>query len=187
MSMVGPATEKTVTLWQMAEDFDAFPDFREEDYVAAEVQAGRETPSTQASASARPLYPYPPFVLPGKLSGQKPYAVPEYVMPVETNIPDGTVALAAGATALGSDGEAAGDVERIFVDAETEEATHLLIVSGFLMKERKLVPVSWIRRINEESVELSVESAVVRSLPDYEEGEDQETEEKEMNNGTGDM
>ncbi len=165
MSLVGPATEKYVTLWQTAGEMDELPDYEETDYVAAEVESHKG----QAQApTARPLYAYPPFVLPGKLSARSAYSVPDYVVRLEKNIPEGTVALEAGATVFDSDGQQVGAIDRILVDSESEQATHLLVEEGFLRKFRRLVPISWITRIREETVELSVAADVVRNLPEYE-------------------
>ena len=103
------------------------------------------------------------------MAARKTYGVPEYVSRVKENIPSGTVALEAGAQVAGSDGEPIGEIERVFVDSETEQATHLVIEMGLIAKSRKIVPVSWIQRMREAMVELSVESDVVRDLPDYQE------------------
>lgn len=165
MSLVGPATEDKVTLWEQAGDLEELPDYKESDYVAAEIEPG----ATQAAPTwARPLYAYPPFIMPGRMTARSSYAVPDYVVRQQKNIPEGTVALEAGAKVFGSAGQQIGDIERIFVDPEREEATHLLIAEGIFLKQKKLVPISWISSVNEEVVNLSVEADLVESLPEYE-------------------
>jgi uncharacterized protein YrrD len=175
ISVVGPATDETVTSWQQSDEIDAFPDLVEEEYVAATRKDDLEMRERVPAGPARPLYPYPPFVLPGEVSGRGMFRVPDYVMHVEQNIPDGTVALEAGAHVVSSDGDTLGDIERILVDPETEYATHLVISEGFLEKTRKLVPTSWIGRLGEDTVELTLEADVIHELPEYVEEQEKET------------
>jgi sporulation protein YlmC with PRC-barrel domain len=94
-------------------------------------------------------------------------ARPRYVRRTERNIPDGAVALKEGTQVISADGERVGDVEEIFVDEEDDSITHLLISRGFLFKEERFVPVSWIDGIWEDVVHLSVESTLLSELQPY--------------------
>jgi len=89
---------------------------------------------------------------------------------VETwrNIPEGTVPLKEGADVISIDSEDVGSVERIFANPERERATHILISEGLLLKEKKLVPTTWIMRVGEEKVHLAVSADLVDNLPEYE-------------------
>jgi uncharacterized protein YrrD len=90
--------------------------------------------------------------------------------PVATtrNIPADTVPLKEGANVISSDEKHVGDVERVFVDAESHKATHFLISEGALFKEQKLIPAHWIRAVEENKVRLSVPSGLLKRLPAYE-------------------
>jgi hypothetical protein len=47
--------------------------------------------------------------------------------------------------------------------------THVLIAQGLLLKERKLVPTTWIEAVGENQVRLGVRSRMVENLPPYKE------------------
>jgi uncharacterized protein YrrD len=47
--------------------------------------------------------------------------------------------------------------------------THFLISQGILFKDRKLVPVHWVKSVGEDSVSLAVSSQVLERLPSYQE------------------
>jgi sporulation protein YlmC with PRC-barrel domain len=111
-------------------------------------------------------YPYPADPV---YPGYPGYPERPYVAETEQNIPEDTVALAEGAKVYGSDGEHVGDVEQVFMDAQTDQATHLVISRGLLLKERKLVPTTWATTVGEDEVYLSVDSSFMDRLPDYKE------------------
>jgi uncharacterized protein YrrD len=70
---------------------------------------------------------------------------------------------------MSSDDEHVGDVERLFVDANSKEVTHFLISQGLLFKDRKLVPAQWVSSVEENKVYLAVPSRLLERLPSYEE------------------
>jgi uncharacterized protein YrrD len=88
-------------------------------------------------------------------------------MTITRNIPADTVPLKEGARVISSDEKHVGDVERVFIDAESHKATHFLISQGVLFKEQKLVPAHWIHSVEEDKVQLSVPSALLERLPAY--------------------
>lgn len=92
-----------------------------------------------------------------------------YATETEKNIPEGTVALNEGAKVMSVDDEHVGDVERVFVDPESDRATHFVISQGLLLKERKAVPTLWVRSMGEEQVQLGVDSSFIDQLPEYQE------------------
>lgn len=68
---------------------------------------------------------------------------------------------------MSSDGEHVGDVERLFVDTESNKATHFLISAGLLFKDRKLIPAHWVNSVEEDKVPLAVPARVLERLPAY--------------------
>ncbi len=89
---------------------------------------------------------------------------PQYAQRVEQNIPEGTVALREGAKVIAEDGKLVGRVEGILTNAETDQATYILISQGFLQKERKLVPAFWAREIEENEIYLAAPANVLETI-----------------------
>jgi uncharacterized protein YrrD len=84
------------------------------------------------------------------------------------NIPKNKISLKEGTDVMRSDGEHVSDVERLFVEPESNRATHFVISQGVLFKDRKLIPAHWVRSIDEDRVQLSVSSELLEQLPSYE-------------------
>ena len=74
-----------------------------------------------------------------------------------------------GARVVTADGEHAGDIERVLADPSRDRATHLLISQGLILQEKKVVPTSWIKRVQENEVRLAVSSGLIEELPEYKE------------------
>lgn len=178
ISMLGAETKEGIIL-RDGEYLENLAPFRETEYVPA----GLETPETRERDEKQPVekareYParfapryywYPPVGIGWwRGLGTTAYVKPEYVRIVEFNIPEGTIALEEGAAVIGSDDKHIGDVEEILTDPQENRATHIVISTGLLLKERKLVPTQWVSTMLEEEVYLSVSSDVVDGLPAYE-------------------
>lgn len=164
MSLVGPATADQVTLRPGAGELDKLPDFQETQYVPID----RESPTRPAPEQISPfLYFYPPRGSAWRLGEFTATPIPPYVVETTENIPEGTVALEEGAKVVTSDGAHVGDVERVYTDPQVDRATHLLISKGLILKEKKLIPTSWITSIREDEVHLAVDADVVENLPEY--------------------
>lgn len=88
----------------------------------------------------------------------------KYVTEKEQNIPEGAVAMKEGAKIISAEGEHVGDLERILAEAPTEQVTHLLISSGLVTKEKKLIPVTWVKVFSEDEVQLRVPKKSVEEL-----------------------
>jgi uncharacterized protein YrrD len=164
IDMVSSTAEDRITL-KTTEDLESLPDFEEEQYVrVTSVDPGYP----HRRGYARPYYWYP---APGfAWWGTQPYpleARPNYVLETWRNIPEGTVALKEGADVITMDDEHVGDVERIFANPQQERATHLLISKGLFLKEKKIVPTTWINQVTEDRVYLSVSSDFIERLPEY--------------------
>jgi len=165
IAMVSTATEDRVVLNQNTEDLDQLPPFEETHYV--ELNETEITPPGSPSNEYAPAYYwYPPSGYLGYQGfGPGYYGWP----PLETtrNIPANTIPLKEGANVISSDGEHVGDVERLFVDSESNKATHFVISEGLLFKERKLIPAHWLRSVEENKVYLAVPSSLLERLPAY--------------------
>lgn len=166
VDLVRSATEERVVL-KAVDDLESLPDFEETYYVQADEA---EQDVTYSPGYVRPYYWYPPPHI--TWWGATPYGVypaPPYVVEVRRNIPEGTVPLKEGANVITVDDEHVGDIERVYADPTRDRATHLLISQGLLLKERKIIPTSWIMRVRENEVHLGVRSGLIEDLPEYEE------------------
>lgn len=90
----------------------------------------------------------------------------EFVVGIDHNIPKETVAIKVGASVVSADGKDVGTVERIVTDAADEQSTHLLISQGRIKKRMKLIPMDWVRNVDEETVYLLVYKTSVNDLAD---------------------
>ena len=164
IDMVSSTAEDRITLNKTG-GLDSLPDFEEEQYVRV---SSVDPAYPHKRGYVRPDYWYP---APGfAWWGTQPYplgARPGYVVESWRNIPEGTVALKEGAEVITADDEHVGDVERIFVNPQEQRATHLLISQGWILKEKKIVPTTWIDQVREDKVYLSVSSDFIERLPEY--------------------
>ena len=168
--MVSSATDDRVVLSEDVGDFDKLPPFEETYFVrATEDYPGDPTPIGE------PVYHYAPayywYPARANLGFAGPGLAP-YVWPVgetQRNIPEDTVPLKEGTNVMSSNGEHVGDVERLFLEEDSNKVTHFLISQGVLFKDRKLVPAHWVKSVDEDKVQLVVSSKVLERLPSYEE------------------
>jgi sporulation protein YlmC with PRC-barrel domain len=96
-----------------------------------------------------------------------PYVLPEEMtMPVEEeHVPPGELAVARGAEVHASDGYV-GRVDEFLVDPESGHITHLVLREGHLWGQKDVtIPVSKIKRIEEEDVYLDLDKAGIEALP----------------------
>ncbi|MFN2284994.1 MAG: PRC-barrel domain-containing protein [Anaerolineae bacterium] len=164
IDMVNSTKEDRITL-KSTEDLEALPDFEQEQYV--KVTSVEPTyPYRKGDAHAYYWYPVPGFAS-WRTQPLPSQGRPNYVIETWQNIPDGTVALKEGANVVTVDNKHVGDVERIFATPERERATHLLISKGLFLKEKKVVPTSWIKQVTEDQVYLTVSSDFIDRLPEY--------------------
>ena len=164
IDLIADADQDRVTLREHAGKLQDLPDFEEQHFVNVGEDEADQTPTPVYHAP--PLYWYPAFGAPsvGYFAG---YPYPASAVETEQNIPDHTVALKDGAEVISADGEQVGKVARVLVDPQANRATHLLISKGLLFKENKLVPMNWVRTVEEEQVHLAVRSRLLEELPDY--------------------
>lgn len=184
VNLVANATEDRVTLADTKEELDSLPPFEERYYVQPDGHTDDERAGLNAAADVgieandvyvEPIYSYPPLgtpwwglgtyggVVAPPLSTDVPF--PERV---KQNIPEGTVAVREGARVYSSDDKHVGDIAEVFIDSESNRATHYVISKGLLFKESKLIPTNWVKVTGEDEVILSVKTDVVDRLPAYE-------------------
>ena len=168
LDKVNTATEHDVVLSETVNDFDDLPPFEETHFIRAD---GEETDRTTAGESSRlrvaPAYYWYPtggyLGFPASGIGYENWPQVE----VKQNIPEDTVALKEGSKVVSSDDKHVGNIEQLFVDLDSNRATHFLISQGVLFKDRKVVPARWVKTIAEDSVHLAVTSTVLENLPSY--------------------
>ena len=164
MDLVGSVTEDRVSLQGSKEHLDELPDYEETHYVPPDATA------EEGGVTSDAVYWYPPVDWSAAGFGRYPVAFyPQslYVQKTEKNIPEGMIALAQGAKVTAEDGEQVGTIETLITDPKDDRVTHVVISSGLLLKERKIVPAYWIDTVSDEEVRLSVESRLLERLPEY--------------------
>lgn len=161
IELIETASPESVILRKDADGLRALPDFKESYYVKLDPH---EIHRLYETHHASLLYWYPPLSSP---MGEVDYLTREYVTKTKKNIPEGTVPLREGARVTCCDEKHVGNVERIFTEPETDTVTHFLISQGLFLKERKLVPIGWVNAVKEDEVQLAVGSALLESLPQY--------------------
>ena len=153
IDQIAEAGEKQVVLRQDI-NFETLPDFEENHYITLD---GEEMPGQYSPGHAQSMYWYP------FQSGQEfPIFTPEpFIVETERNIPDRTVVVKEGAKVTSADGEHVGNIERVFVDPDTDRVTTFLVSKGLLLKERMLIPSAWVSRFGEREVKLAVGSKLL--------------------------
>jgi uncharacterized protein YrrD len=168
--MVSTATGEKVVLSEEVGDFDNLPPFEETHFVrAVDEHPDDPTPTPDPKYQYTPAYYWYPaqsnIGFPGIALGH--YAWPSGE--TQRNIPQDTVPLKAGTHIVSSDGEHVGNVERLFLEGDSNKVTHFVISQGTLFKDRKLVPAHWVKAVEEDNVHLAVSSKLLERLPSYQE------------------
>ena len=151
-----------IVLRETNQSVDDFLDYETTHYVPVE-QAGAPYENVEAN------YWYPPvnFQMQMPRAGLISTAVPDQVPRTETSIPEGRIAISEGAQVVSADDKHIGNVEQVITGADSNTMTHFAVGKGFLLKEHKLVPESWITGVEDDKVRLSVEARLFDRLPDY--------------------
>lgn len=164
VGLVDLENEDRITLRETNQNVDDFPSYETTQYVPLE---GAGVPYGDVDT----YYWYPPVNFPMNFQtpagGILPGIRPDYVPETESSIPEGRVTVAAGAQVISADDKHIGDIEQVIANSETNHVTHFVVGKGFLLKEHKLVPMQWIKSVDEGKVYLSVEAPVFDRLPDY--------------------
>jgi uncharacterized protein YrrD len=155
--------EKTVILKKTAVP-DDYPEFFESHYIP---NAGVEDFQGRQTDEARQLLWYHSAVMAPYLKSS-PYPSghrPLYYKKTHRNIPDDAAVIEEGADVTDKDGNQLGTIEDIYAEPETFKVTHLLVSTGMIKKDKKFVPVNWVKDIAEDDVQLHINSRVFENLP----------------------
>jgi uncharacterized protein YrrD len=155
---------KAVVLKETAAAPDDYPEFDETHYIP---NAGVEDFDQRQTDEARQLLWYHAAVKAPFLKSA-PYPSPKkplFYKETHRNIPEDAVALEEGAEVTDTEGHHLGTTEDIYAEAETFTITHVLVSTGMIKKDTKLIPVDWIKDIVEDAVQLHINSRVFKSLP----------------------
>lgn len=157
IELVDKADKDQIVLRGQAKDLEDLSSFEEEHLVETDRKSMGPPLSTEFTDAT--LYGY-------ALATPIPPDEPDekYVTEKEQNIPKGAVAMKEGAKVISSEGENVGELERVLAEAPTEQVTHLLISSGIVTKERKLIPITWVKIVAEDEVQLRVAKKSVEEL-----------------------
>jgi uncharacterized protein YrrD len=146
------------------EAIDTLPRYEEDYYVPADMA---DSPAYAMPDFPGVLFPYAPA---GAFANYPPLWAeddPAYFEGRGENIPEGTVALNAGAKVISADDKHVGHLERVVIDEGNKRASHFVIAQGVFFKDRKLVPTSWIEIVTNDEIRLIVSSKFLGSLPTY--------------------
>ena len=155
IELVTDTTEDLVLLETDAATVEAMPLFEEQ-----VIERERSVETSALSENGQPG-------LPGESRSVIPLVLdPDETVATETvqNIPEGTIAMKAGAKVVASDGEQLGHVERVVADPEVDQITHLLISRGLFSKEIKVIPIKWVMKVGEDNVYLRVNKDSVEGM-----------------------
>jgi uncharacterized protein YrrD len=160
MDLIGSVTEERIALQGSKEHLDELPKYEETHYVPRDASVEDDM---------RTLYWYPPVGMWGPYGYARYPIYPEslYMRETEKNIPEGMIALSEGAKVIAENGEHVGNIETLITDPKDDRVTHVVIASGLLTKERKIIPVHWLNTVLDDEVRLSVDSRLLERLPEY--------------------
>ena len=160
ISLVQYSDEEQVKLRDAPVDLNELPVFEETHYIPLDDE---EMKRMEVGNVPVAYYRYPP-ILPGGWATQGEISRP-YLEETVENIPEGTVALKEGAAVKDIYGDPVGDLEQILTDTRKDQVSHLVILEGVILKERKRIPVEWVSTIAEDEVQLAVGPKILEALP----------------------
>lgn len=160
VGLVDLENDDRLSLRETNQGVDDFMDYETAHYVPLDR---RDAPYENIETS----FWYPPTNLQIQTGGVMPGPLPDQVIQTESGIPEGRVTISEGAQVVSADDKHVGNVEQVIVDSENNNATHLVVGKGFLLKEHKLVPVLWVTQVGEDKVYLSIEASLFDRLPDH--------------------
>jgi uncharacterized protein YrrD len=154
--IVGTADDK-VLLHEDAGDLETFPSFEEEHIVN---EHGKNDTSIPFSGSPPPVVTGFPVM--GAPMAQAPSK--QIVTRLEQNIPEGMVAMKKEAAVLAVDGRQVGKVESVIAEPIMGQITYFVVSSGLFSWTSKLIPIKWVRNIDEEAIRLRVDKSAISNL-----------------------
>jgi uncharacterized protein YrrD len=163
---ISETREDRITLRPDIVDLDRLPKFEETHYVPRHEADIPGADGSDLYPGVTPVYPYPHYGMAAwPIFGVGTDAHTE--KRVEQNIPANTEALKAGAAVFSADETHLGEVEGVLMDERENRVTHFVIAEGFFFRNRKLVPVSWVRTVMQDEIHLGVGSKTLDRLPEY--------------------
>jgi uncharacterized protein YrrD len=166
ISMLGSVGESEVQLRASEHEIEEMPDFETMMYLNYDEMT--EVDRDQVGYAAR-LIMYPPSGVMNMPVGLR--NIPPVITRVKQNIPAESVAIVDGADVMGLEGKKVGEVDEIIMNPELDRATYFVITKGFLLKEKKLVPVEWVKTMEDGKIQLIVDEKIIQQLPKYPRGE----------------
>lgn len=162
VGLVNTENEDRIILRETNQGIDDFMNYETTYYVPVE-RGGAPYENVEAN------YWYPPvnFQMQLPRAGLISEAVPDEVAEDEESVPQGRITISEGAQVVSADGKHIGNIEQVITSSDSKTVTHFLISKGFLLKEHKVIPASWVRGVEEDKIHLSVESPLFDRLPDY--------------------
>lgn len=164
ITRVANATANQVTLLPEVESADDLASFEEMHYVHAGSDDARTLVGIPFNG---PLFYMPPSDLTAWHGSAYPPAYSPEVVTVGRNVPEGTVPVQEGARVVTRDGEAIGDISRIFTHPDNNEVTHIAIGQGTFFREEKLLPANWIDVAKEGEIRLAVSRETLEKVADF--------------------
>ncbi len=162
--LIASAGDEGVVLKLKAAELPDLPDFQEKHFVMASDEEWGQSPLWAGKSS--PLLWYPPIE--NTAGGHAPNEQGmTFSDEIDLNIPGSTIPLKGGAQVLSADDKHVGDVEWVVTTDGSDHVTHLVIANGVLFKDKRLIPVKWIRTIDEGTVHLAVGARLLSTLPAY--------------------
>lgn len=160
VDMVKESAEDRVTLATDGTHPDEFPLYKETHYVSPQEPDLVE----EYTDTTIPTYYYPPYGVPVWFGAEGiPYGEPVGVKVETVNIPEGTIALKEGSRVISVDDKHVGNVERVYTN-DHSRITHFAITQGFLFKEEKVLPMTWVSDILDDEVHLAVSAKTLDQL-----------------------
>ena len=158
---IAQSDEESLQLTASVEGLDEFPKFEERYFVTPQ---GYESQPYKDWAMS-PVFYYPPVG-----PAQYPYydgAFPNGVVRKDDSIPEDNIVMSEGAKVITMDDEHAGEIEKVITD-EAGKITHLLISKGLIFTTERLIPIGWVRQLQNDEIKLYVRNEVIEDLPEFE-------------------
>jgi len=173
-SLITESDDQRLVVNLDTEDLDQYPEFEVTRFVTLDekdLPVDREAlfidekiPLTIPYPSVGPHH----YWGPSNVAATPRYIYEGYAAVKEQNIPDEAVALKKGAALISEDGKRVGELNEVLVDQQDNQATHLILSKGLFSAEKKLIPTSWITRVDEEEIQLCVSARIINKLSVYE-------------------
>lgn len=108
-----------------------------------------------------------PMMFYSPLSRSQSYAAQLTSIPViKKRLPFGKESIQKGVDVVSLDDEVIGSVKELVLDPRTDRISHLLVADGLLFKREFMIPIEWVKSIENSRLDLFVDSKVVEKIPE---------------------